>query len=83
MNVLDLTGNIMELYTYVKSVVESRTCPAHNQKPLIAANNANFDIACCCTEFKISCLNQMLDLLTEYKEIQDSPRSPIRKNFGL
>lgn len=62
----------MELYNYVKSVVELRVCPVHNQKPLIASNTNNIDVACCCTEFKIACLKGMVDILTDYKEMQES-----------
>jgi len=65
----------MELYTHVKTVIESQTCPVHYEKPLMegAGEGEKIDLTCCCTEFKLACFKLMLQILTAYKEDSEQP----------
>jgi len=55
----------MELNTYVKSEIELRTCPVHHKHPSVQIIDNNFDVLCCCVQFRISCLRGVVNLLIE------------------
>ena len=45
----------MEFYAYVKTVVETTSCPVHQQSPIVNTTDSKVTICCCCIEFKLEC----------------------------
>ncbi len=45
----------MEFYSYLKTVVETASCPLHHQHPMVETTGGKVKISCCCIEFKLEC----------------------------
>ncbi len=53
---------------HVKSLVEHKTCPIHDQKPSIQIIDDRIKLKCCCSDFKITCLKKIVKLLIDLKD---------------
>ncbi|MDB4901270.1 MAG: hypothetical protein JWQ63_551 [Mucilaginibacter sp.] len=45
----------MNLTPELKSVIESLSCPKHNQHPEVIFDEEKIKLECCCPEFKVQC----------------------------
>lgn len=54
--------------THLKSLVEHKTCPVHNQKPYVEIVKGEIQVKCCCSDFKITCLKKIVKLLIDLKD---------------
>ncbi|HTD42263.1 MAG TPA: hypothetical protein VK671_16650 [Mucilaginibacter sp.] len=51
--------------TRIKSEITRMTCPVHRQKPVIEIIDGRVKLECCCSDFKIECLQTIISLLQE------------------
>lgn len=58
---------IMDLNAHAKSAIRSLTCPVHHKKPTLIISETQIYMHTCCTDFKISCLKHLIEVLQEYK----------------
>jgi hypothetical protein len=60
----------------IKSIIQSRTCPVHNLRPIVNVRAELADINCCCDFFKSRCKSEISNLLKEVKSAQmiNSPK---------
>ncbi len=58
----------MDLNSHVKSMIEVMTCPIHHQNPSVILLDKQIEILCCCTDFKITCLKKMTDILIHHRD---------------
>ena len=59
---------MINLNAHVKSLVETTACPIHHQKPLLEISDGKIIINCCCSDFKVMCLKQVIRVLIQEKD---------------
>ena len=53
----------MDLYAHAKSVIELQLCEIHQEKPQVKFIDERIIIDCCCSDFKVTCLKALVNLL--------------------
>jgi len=57
------------------TTIRRMSCPVHRRKAFFCISNRRMRLDCCCNEFKIICLRELLTVMTGVKKQMDADES--------